>query len=454
MTANDFLRVLWRRKLLVLVIAASQVALAYGGLQLVTPLYESTSSLQLKPRNTEQDSALIFFGTLDSIVPIYTNAAASPSTRDVAASILGTDLPETSVEAAEGIPLIRLKARDADPEKARAGVQALTDALLEREDDFGLPFLTLQQLDRPARATEPVYPREKLTLAIAGLLGLALGAAAAFVRESLTTPVETPEGLSRLVGAPCFGEIPREPAVGRVTQPDDFATNPRLRTVAEALRDLRTNLLFAGGDIGSLLITSPEGSHGKTTVSLGLAVTLARGEARTVLVDGDLRKGRISELLGIARSPGLTEALTGTPVESVVSGTTHATLDIVTGGTFIGDPGELLLAEFPAVLERLEELYDLVVIDAPPIGPVNDSRIMARFAKTTLLVASAAHATRRPVRAAVEQLSLIGIKPTAVVLNNVRLPSGRDAYGYLEPPVPKRHRGRRAAESKRARRAG
>jgi tyrosine-protein kinase len=439
---------------MVLATAAVQVALAFGALQLVTPLYESTSSLQLQPRGTEQDSALIFFGTLDSIVPIYTNAATSPSTLELAANNLGTDLPETSVEAVEGIPLIRLKARDADPETARVAVQALTDALLEREDQFGLPFLKLQQLDRPARATEPVYPREKLTLAVACVLGLSLGAAAAFVRDSLATAVETPEGLSRLVGAPCFGEIPREPAVGRIKQPDDFATNPRLRSVAEALRDLRTNLLFAGGDIGSLLITSPEGGHGKTTISLGLAVTLARGEARTVLVDGDLRKGRISELLGIPRSPGLTEALTGTPAGSVVRASSLETLDVITGGTFIGDPGELLLAEFPTVLERLEDMYDLVVIDAPPIGPVNDSRIMARFAKSTLLVASADQATRRTIRAAVEQLSLIGIKPTAVVLNNARLPGGRDYYGYLEPPVSSRQRGRRATGRWRVRRAG
>jgi capsular exopolysaccharide synthesis family protein len=290
---------------------------------------------------------------------------------------------------------------------------------------------------------------------VAGIFGLALGIGAAFLREKLVTRVETGEMLSRLAGAPCYGEIPREAAVGRMKDIRDLGTKPRLRAVSEALRDLRTNLLFAEPSLHSVVITSPEGSHGKTTVSLGLAVTLANTDARTILVDGDLRKGRVAEVLGIRRAPGLTDAMTGATLEEVVRPTSIDNLDVITGGTFFGDPGELLLSEFSALLAQLESRYEVVILDAPPVGPVNDPRIIARFARHTLLVASADTATRNTVRAAIEQLSLIGVKPTAVILNRARGPAGKDYYGYLTPQVPRSERGERRTGSRwRLRRAG
>jgi Mrp family chromosome partitioning ATPase len=82
-----------------------------------------------------------------------------------------------------------------------------------------------------------------------------------------------------------FAEIPAESAILKLHSPEDLATQPRLHVVAEALRDLRTNLLFTDDSIRSVVITSPDGSHGKTTVAFGLAATLGRAGARTILVD-------------------------------------------------------------------------------------------------------------------------------------------------------------------------
>jgi capsular exopolysaccharide synthesis family protein len=429
---------------MVLIIMMIQIGFAIVGLRLVTPLYESTSTLSLTPRN-EEGSSLIFFGALEGIVPVYTDAAESHRTRELADANFPGELPGLSIDTFEETPLIKLKVRDPDPEVARDAVEAYSRALLEREadEDFGFRSLKLDQIDEPIAASTPVYPNTTLTLAVAGLLGLAFGAAAAFLRESYTTKVETSEMLSRLAGVPCFGEIPSEPAVRRIKQVEDLGSNTRLRGVAEAFRDLRTNLLFAEENPGSILITSPEGSHGKTTVALGLAVTLARSQARTLLVDGDLRKGRLADALGMQRAPGLAECLVGAPVEDAIQATSMDTLDVVTAGGPIGDPGELLLAEFAGVLERFEEIYELVVVDSPPTSPVNDSRIMARFTGGTLVVASADSATRRTVRDAVQRLSLIGVRPTAVVLNHAPVPGGRDYYGYLEPTRPRRRPRRR-----------
>lgn len=435
MDLNELFQVLWRRKVIVAVVATIVVCIAFGSLRYVTPLYESTSTLALRPQNPNDIQFLI---TLEQTVPVYATAANARVTRGMAAQELRGALAQSiSVRTFGANPVMKIKARDADARVASQSAQAVTDAVIKRvkSGEVGIPALDLIQIDRPVEATEPVFPRYWLTLAIAALLGVSFGVAAALLRENLTSKVETADALAHLAGAPCFAEIPNEPVVGRVSSPDELTTDPRLRALSEALRDLRTNLLFSEGTFSSVVVTSPEGSHGKTTVAFGLAATLARSGSRTLLVDGDLRKGRVAELLDIPREQGLNEVLRGTPPEEVIKHTSMPTLDVLTGGHLLDDPGELLTTEFSSVLPRLTRMYEVVVIDTTPLVPVNDARIMASFADTTVIVANAASTTRRQIRTAVERLALISVKPTAVVLNGSKTKRGAGYYGYLNKPA-------------------
>ena len=442
MDLNELIAVLWRRKWTILLTTAVLVAVAITVLRLVTPVYESTSTIALSP--TDADQGLIFFGISDAVVPVYADAATSGTTREEAARRTG-GLAEISVQTFSGTPIIKLSARDPDPELAQRSAQAVTDVLLERaEEDIGISSLRLTQLDRPTVASEPVFPRTRLTIAVALLIGLALGIGLALLQENLTTKVDTPEELGRVSGAPVYGEIPTEPAIASLNAPEVLGTNPLLRGVSEALRELRTNLLFSEGSLSSVVVTSPEGSHGKTTIAFGLAATVARAGTRTVLVDGDLRRGRVSELLLIERSPGVMEVLQGAPLEDVIRKTSLETLDIVTGGRRGGDPGELLTSEFPLILEQLQKRYEAVIIDATPLVPISDARIMARYASSVIVVANAATVTRRQIRRAVERLSLISLEPTAVVLNNYKAPGGTSYYALPEEVVKIRKSRRRA----------
>lgn len=435
MDLSELFQVLWRRKVIVAVVATIVVCIAFGSLKYVTPLYESTSTLALRPQNPNDIQFLI---TLEQTVPVYATAANARVTRGMAAQELRGELAQSiTVRTFGANPVMKIKARDADARVASQSAQAVTDAVIKRvkTGEVGIPALDLIQIDRPVEATEPVFPRYWLTLAIAALLGVSFGVAAALLRENLTSKVETADALAHLAGAPCFAEIPNEPVVGRVSSPDELTSDPRLRALSEALRDLRTNLLFSEGTFSSVVVTSPEGSHGKTTVAFGLAATLARSGSRTLLVDGDLRKGRVAELLDIPREQGLNEVLRGTPPEEVIRHTSMPTLDVLTGGHLLDDPGELLTTEFSSVLPRLTRMYEVVVVDTTPLVPVNDARIMASFADTTVIVANAASTTRRQIRTAVERLSLISVKPTAVVLNGSKTKRGAGYYGYLNKPA-------------------
>ena len=419
MALNDLLRVFWQRKLLIVLVALAVIVPALVATKLVTKQYESTATLGVTPKSSGPE-ALTLFAILDQVVPFYAEAANSRTTLAAARARLGQRLGDISIETFKGTGLMKVKARSPSPRIAQLSAQTVAHVLVRRVNrgQVGTASYKLDVLDRASLPTAPVFPRTRLTLLVAALLGLGLGLAAALLRENLATKVETAEDLNAASGLPVFAEIPAETAVPKLHTADDLATQPRLHVVAEALRDLRTNLLFTDDSIRSIVVTSPDGSHGKTTVAFGLAATLSRAGARTVLVDCDLRRGRIAEMLGLPRTPGLMDVLLGeTQLERVIRPTVDGP-DVLVGGRRTGDPGELLTQEFPAVLAELEREYDAVVIDATPVIPISDARIVARFADATLLVARAGTASRRQVRHAVERLALISVKPTASVLNH------------------------------------
>jgi capsular exopolysaccharide synthesis family protein len=430
-TLIDFLRILWRRKLLILFVTAAVIGLAFGGLKTVKPEYESSTTLALSPKDANSIATITIFASFDPIVPIYADTAGSRTTRRLAQQALGDrKLASTSVTTFAGTPIFKITARSTQPVLARDSAQALTEALLGRVDsnEVGIPALRLAELDRAELPTTPVYPRKKLTYMVAALLGLGLGIGAALLRQNLSTKITTVDELAAVSGVPVYAEIPEEIAVLRLKTPDALVNDSRLAVVAEALRELRTNLVFAESNVRSVAVTSPDGSHGKTTVSFGLAATFARSGTKTLLVDCDLRRGRVAEMLDKPRSPGLMEVLLGdVPIGETIH---HASgmLDIVTSGRRAGDPSELLTNEFPAVLSRLEEQYEAIVLDCPPVVPISDARVIARYADATLIVASAGAVRRRQIRAAVDRLELIAVRPTAVVLNHSRSVHGSKYY--------------------------
>jgi len=431
MNANEILSVLRHQMMIMIATVAAFIGIAIGVLQLVKPEYEATSTLALSPKSQDLTN-LVFFQTIDSIVPIYAAAAETNETKDIARSSLGGRLAPISVRTFSGAPIFKIVGRSTDKTLAQESAQSVTSALQSRVDSgaVGVRSLRLQEIDRPVLPKSPVFPRRNLTLAVAGLLGLAFGIGAAFLRESLSNKVRTREDLAEAAGVPVYAEVPLESALAHRVSGGLLLSYPALHGVTEALRDLRTNLLFSSGDVRSVAITGPEGRHGKTTIALGLAVTMARAGARTLLVDADLRRGRLAEALDLEREPGLQEVLKGFRPEEAIRNTSLRELHVMTSGRLVSDPGELLAAHFPELLRQLEGVYDIVVIDTTPLVPVGDARVVASVAASTVLVTSADTASRASVREAVERLALIDVAPAGAVLNKSRSRQARGYYGH------------------------
>jgi tyrosine-protein kinase Etk/Wzc len=317
-------------------------------------------------------------------------------------------------------------------------------ALLDKAQELKVvksgTLANVRVLDPAVTSSRPISPRRPAVLALSLLLGLALGVAAAFGRRALDQGVEDPEELERITGVAVHASIPRsareELTLGKgdtrilaSRAPDDLAI--------ESLRSLRTSLQFALLDAPTrvVAITGPAPGVGKSFVTCNLAHVMAESGKRVVVVDADLRRGRLHASLGGARSPGLSEVLAGTvPWKTAVRGSVSPGVDFLSGGERPPNPSVLFDGErFGRLLVELGAAYDLVLIDTPPILAVTDAALAAAHAGVALCVLRAGRHPMREVSATLRRFAHGGVRIDGFVLNAVELDRGlgaKSAFHY------------------------
>lgn len=204
--------------------------------------------------------------------------------------------------------------------------------------------------------------------------------------------------------------------------------------VAEAFRALRTSLHFSalGRHRKITVLTSAFSGEGKSTIASNLAIILAQTGAKTLLIDGDLHKSTLHDKFGLKKVPGITEVLAGdADLGKAMQVTGIDNLTFLSTGTIPPNPSVILGSEdMKALLDRLRDSYDQIVIDAPPTIPVADAVVLTSFADSVLVVMEAG---RIPLKAAVrlgEMLHTAKAPLAGFVFNNRTLRGSRYGYGY------------------------
>jgi capsular exopolysaccharide synthesis family protein len=199
-------------------------------------------------------------------------------------------------------------------------------------------------------------------------------------------------------------------------------TDPR-SPAAEAYRALRTNLTFAALDkpIETLVVTSAAPGEGKSTTLANLAVTMAQGERRTILVDADLRQPKLHELFGVSNSRGLTtmfvepDALRDPPLAQTQVGN----LLLLPSGPLPPNPADLLgSSRMEEVIAALRDRADVILFDAPPVVVVTDAAVLGTKVDGVLLVVSAGRTRRDHAQQARELLERVHVRVVGAVLTN------------------------------------
>jgi capsular exopolysaccharide synthesis family protein len=307
------------------------------------------------------------------------------------------------------------------------------DALLQRYKEIGVAggvgANNIFVVDK-AEVPEGRYkPNLLLNLAIAMLLGGMLGVLAAFARHYLDRSIHDPRQLQALLHRPVLGVVPRLAAGMTPAQAGSDLRSP----FAEAYRSVRTALQFSTehGLPRTLLLTSPGPGEGKTTSALELARNIAELGKRVVLVDADLRNPSLHRLLRLANAQGLSNLLAGgADLEQVLQPGGEDNLSVIASGPLPPNPPELLAGEaLPALLAALQQRFDVVVIDGPPVLGLADAPLLSHRAEGTLLVATAEETRREAMLGAFERLVAARAHVLGALL--IRFDPGKGGqYGY------------------------
>lgn len=206
--------------------------------------------------------------------------------------------------------------------------------------------------------------------------------------------------------------------------------------VLEAYRTLRTNIQFSSFDkkIKTLMVTSSGPGEGKTTTSSNLAIVMAQGGSKTLLIDCDQRKPSVHRIFGLSNEKGLSNILVNeheVDINTYIHETEIINLDVLSSGTRPPNPAELLGSiKMKNFIEELKNTYDFIVLDTPPIVLVTDAQIIAQYTDGCLLVISSGEAERDTVIKAKGLLEKVSAKILGVVIN--KMDSKKKGYYHYQ----------------------
>lgn len=343
--------------------------------------------------------------------------------------------------------------------RARENTERLHSIVLERSKESELSgqmrFNNISVVDSPLLPNRPVKPRVPLIIALGAFGGLLLGLGFVLIRDRLDQRIQGPPDVEQLLHVTCLGVLPTIEADGAANTAPTYGRARRRRAkqgaetqspelwthyhpssnVAEAVRTLRTNLVFMSPDqpFRRILVSSAGPTDGKTTVAASLAISLAQSGQKVLLLDGDLRKPRLHKVFRLPpQRGGVTstllhpETLDQALVETEVPG-----LHLLPAGPLPPNPAELLHSKsFERLLDLLSTKYDRIILDSPPLVPVTDAAILSRLADAALLVIRSKQTRKDHARLAYRSLRDVNAHIAGAVLNGVDLRSGDYGYYY------------------------
>ena len=307
------------------------------------------------------------------------------------------------------------------------------EALLQREKELRVSSNSrannVRIVDRAEVPKAPITPSGRRTWLMSMLIGLVAAIGTALGLDYMNDTIKTPEDVTRRLKLPFLGLVPavrgdRQPLLASSHAPHDFG---------ESFRSLRTALLarYPGDGTKLMAVTSAQPLEGKTTTACNIAMALAYGGARVLLIDADMRRPGLHRALRLTNERGLSQVLVGQArVRDVIQRTVDPNLLAITAGKTPPNPSELLSSErMKTLIANLAHgPFDWIVIDTPPVLAVTDAVILAPLVSGVTFVIGAEMTRRRLAERALE--TIMGAHPRfcAAVLNKVDFAKNKYYY--------------------------
>lgn len=332
-------------------------------------------------------------------------------------SILSSDLPSEM--------LTSIYELQQSAEVARAQYQTLLTRQKDLDTQAYLQVADSRIVSEATAPAQPSFPNPRFILLLAGLAGLGLGVALAFLIENFVGGFSSEAQAEAILKAPVVSAIPRQRAAkrngGEASVADSLILAPlsvfsesirRVRVgIDQAVRKRRSEVPGADGEGMVIVVSSAAPNEGKTTVALALTRAYALAGMSTLLIDCDLRKPSVHKQLGIQASEGLLEYLAGesgaSELKSILTVDTGSGAQIVVGSRRSDVATDQLIAgkTFARLIAAAKKNFDVVVLDTPPVGPVVDGLYLAGMADAIAFVVKFASTPQQEVKAAIASLA-------------------------------------------------
>jgi capsular exopolysaccharide synthesis family protein len=306
------------------------------------------------------------------------------------------------------------------------------------------------RLSVASRAKEAVWPSRPQPLIYLGggfVLAAIVAVGIAFLREVTDQAVRTPVDVARFGHLSVLGSVPQlDDEEADIDAVEEATRQAPQSLVAEQFRQIRAHLMFSGPIESQrvLLITSPSPDDGKTSIAINLAVTLAQGNQRVLLVDCNFRRPGLHRAFAGTRPEGLSNVLVGhLRFDQAVTPTEVPSLHVLTSGPMPPNPAELLGSpQMRTLLETARQQYDRVILDGPPCLLMSDALVIAIQVDAVVMVARAGESSKGALRRARDQMQRINARVIGAILNGIQARPGgyyrkqyRDFYDYTSDEV-------------------
>ena len=282
-------------------------------------------------------------------------------------------------------------------------------------------------LDAPVLPEKPTSNRAPFVIVLSAIIGIGAAAGLAFLLDRYDPRFRYPEQASEELGLDIIGAIP-------AVKHEELRAQPEALQLVEAFRTVRLNVAQAADPSGRVLLTisSPNAGDGKSMISANLAQSFAEAGYRTLLIDGDIRRGELDKRFGVPRTPGLLDYVTGgATLEQVLHDTNNEKLWLMTRGTQQQRGPELLMSPVtPNLMTELQRRFEAVIVDCSPLGAGIDPLVMGAATGNMLLVLRAGESNRKLAEAKLKLITRLPIRVLGVVLNDVQIGGDFQYYSY------------------------
>ncbi|MEM9178111.1 MAG: polysaccharide biosynthesis tyrosine autokinase [Pseudomonadota bacterium] len=330
---------------------------------------------------------------------------------------------------------VKLRELERNADASRTTYETYLERYKQIDDQEGLAEADARILSRATVPTSPSFPKTSLNLIIGLILGCAFGVGVVIIIETLNSQITAGEEIESNFNVPFLGVFPLLSRSDR-KNPGEYLVNNPMSSYAEALRNLRASLIFADLDsmVKTVAITSSQPNEGKSTLTYGLGRMAAMCGSKTLIIDGDFRRRQMSaRSVGDQKELGFLECLFGEcSVDDAVTIDEKTGLHILPLTTGRNTPRDVFGSKvFDELLDRLKEIYDLIIFDTGPILLMAETRVLASKVDQVVVVAQWLKTNRSALKETLGVLTDFGATITGVLLNQVDVKKYHDrGYGH------------------------